>query len=108
MRIIMLSVLMALVPAVIAAAPVDLGAAKGDGLVGEQENGYLGLVQADAPSAVRSFVADVNRQRRARYQTIAQRNGISREDVEARAGQTAIDRSPRGHYVKVLGLWRRK
>ena len=108
MRIIMLSLLMALVPAVIAAAPMDLGAAKSGGLVGEQENGYLGLVQADAPSAVRSLVADVNRQRRARYQTIAQKNDISLEDVETRAGQTAIDRSPRGHYVKVLGRWRQK
>ena len=108
MRIILLSLLVALVPATITAAPMDLGAAKKAGWVGEQENGYLGLVRADAPSAMRSLVADVNRQRRARYQTIAQRNGISLADVEARAGQTAIERSPPGHYVKALGGWRQK
>ena len=38
----------------------DLKTAKDQGWVGEQNNGYLGLVKSDVAADVKSLVADVN------------------------------------------------
>jgi uncharacterized protein YdbL (DUF1318 family) len=88
---------------------VGLDAAKQQGLVGEQSNGYLGSV-AGAPSAqVSTLIKDVNAKRRAKYQQIATKNSISMADVEALAGEKAIARTASGNYIKpAAGGWRRK
>ena len=92
----------------LSALGMDLRAAKNAELVGEMENGYLGIVRADAPAAARALVDDVNAKRRARYRRIADDNGIALADVETRAGQRAIERTQPSRYVKVSGRWRRK
>jgi len=87
----------------------DLQQAKTQGLVGEQPNGYLGLVTSSAPADVKQLVADINRQRRASYENIAQRNKTSLQAVEALAGKKAIDKTSSGHYVKLpSGQWVKK
>ena len=88
---------------------VGLDAAKQQGLVGEQANGYLGSV-AGAPSAeVSALIKDVNARRRAKYQQIATKNSISMADVEALAGEKAIARTASGNYIKpAAGGWRKK
>jgi len=89
------------------ALALDLDAAKSQGLVGEQPNGYLGLVKA-TPEAV-ELVSEVNEKRRQAYERIAGENGITVEQVEALAGQKAIKKTVGGNYVKTpSGQWIRK
>ncbi len=88
---------------------VTLEQAKAQGLVGEQPNGYLGLVAANASAEVQALVADINKKRKAEYQAIAQRNNTSLEAVEALAGKKAIERTPAGQYVRLpSGPWVKK
>ena len=88
---------------------VTLEQAKSQGLVGEQPNGYLGVVVANASGEVQSLVADINKKRKAEYQGIAQRNNTSVEAVEALAGKKAIERTPPGQYIRLpSGQWVRK
>ncbi|MED5431894.1 MAG: YdbL family protein, partial [Pseudomonadota bacterium] len=58
-----------------AAYALDLDGAKGQGLVGEQPDGYLGVVKA-TPQAV-ELVSDINAKRRDAYERIARQNGIT-------------------------------
>jgi uncharacterized protein YdbL (DUF1318 family) len=88
---------------------VTLDQAESQGLVGEQPNGYLAVVVANASGDVRALVADINRKRKAEYQGIAQRNNTSVEAVEALAGKKAIERTPPGQYVRLpSGQWVKK
>lgn len=88
---------------------ITLDAAKQQGQVGEQANGYLGSVTGAANAEVRALIKDVNAKRRAKYQQIATKNGISIADVEALAGQKALDRTAAGNYIKpATGGWRKK
>ncbi len=77
----------------------DLTSAKRDGLVGERADGYLGIVVASPSAEVKALVDDVNAKRRARYEQIARDNNIDVADVEARAGQKAIERTTSGGWV---------
>lgn len=86
---------------------MDLGSAKAQGYVGEQPNGYLGIVK-NGPG-VQALVNDINSRRRAEYQQIAQRNNTSLQVVEALAGKKAIQRTPPNQYVRdPSGNWIRK
>ena len=69
---------------------LDLQQVKSDGLVGEQLNGYLGVVKSNASAEVRAMVDDINAQRKAKYQSIAAKNSTSVETVELLAGKKAI------------------
>lgn len=91
------------------AAGMSLADAKQQGLVGEQYDGYLGVVSSPASGEVQSLVTSVNGKRRAQYQRIARTNEISLADVEALAGQKAVQRTAPGNYVKLQGQgWRKK
>ncbi|WP_126456576.1 YdbL family protein [Sulfuriflexus mobilis] len=86
---------------------LDLQAAKAQGLVGEQLDGYLGVVKASA--AVQALVQQVNDGRRTYYEGIARRNGTSVQVVEVLAGKKAIELTPPGQYVQSpSGAWTRK
>ena len=90
------------------AADLSLSSAKQQGLVGEQYDGYLGVVDA-ASSNAKQLVSSINAKRRAEYERIAQANSISVADVEALAGQKALQKTSPGHYVKPEGQsWRKK
>lgn len=84
----------------------SLPAAKDRGLVGEQPNGYLGVVSADAEAD--EIVKLINEARRAQYQRLAQDNGLSLLDVETMAGQKAIEKTNTNHYILVNGKWAKK
>ena len=78
-----------------------LGDAKASGQLGEQPNGYLGVVR---PGGQADEIARlINQARRAEYQKVAQDNGISLSDVEAIAGKKAIDRTPAGQFIQLGG-----
>jgi uncharacterized protein YdbL (DUF1318 family) len=83
--------------------------AKAAGIVGEQANGYLAVVEPPGSAAARSLVQEINDRRRARYAAIAERNGVELEAVELLAGQKAIEKTPPGQFVRLSdGAWRRK
>lgn len=91
-----------------AALGADLDQAKADGLVGERADGYLGLVDENAPADVTELVRDINDRRRAEYQRIAKGNGLAMEEVQALAGKKAIERTDSGNWILTNGGWRRK
>lgn len=83
--------------------------AKASGLIGEKQNGYIGLVQANVPADVTALVADVNAQRRQRYEQIAQQNGIAVDQVAKLAFTKAFENTLSGNYVESApGQWTRK
>ena len=93
----------------LSAAAMDLNTAKSKGFLGEQQNGYLGLVNPGAPGDAKSLMQQVNDQRRANFQSIARTNGIDLKSVESLAGQKAINKTARGHFVQAPnGQWVKK
>ena len=97
---------------VLTALPVlaaDLDGAKAAGQVGERPDGYLGLVDANAPGDVKALVERVNKGRRAKYEQIAAKRGAPVEAVAVQAGAKLIERAQPGHYVMdTSGRWKRK
>lgn len=84
-------------------AMASLTASKEQGHVGEQQNGYLGVVQNRGNAG--DIVDLINDARRAEYTRIAEQNNIAVADVEAMAGKRAIERTPTGHYIQLDGEW---
>lgn len=78
---------------------LELDAAKSQGLVGERADGYLGVVVKDPDQEVITLVEEVNDKRRAAYKQIAAKNRIDLADVEARAGQRAIQMTASGGWI---------
>ncbi len=104
-----IAVLLVVITFIPAAFAVTLQEAKEQGLVGEQRDGFVGLVVDSAPAEVTALVRDVNNQRRQRYQQIARENGISVEQVAAIAYERAVEATQPGHFVQLPdGAWVRK
>lgn len=86
-----------------------LDEAKSAGMIGEKRDGYIGLVQPNAPAAVVALINNVNAQRRERYQQIANENGISVQEVAQLAYARAVEATRSGHFVEdANGRWVRK
>jgi uncharacterized protein YdbL (DUF1318 family) len=82
---------------------------KSQGIVGEQPNGYLGVVRPGVAAEVQALVNDVNQKRRQMYEDIARRNSTRLEAVEMLAGKTAIDQTRPGNFVRSpSGQWVKK
>ena len=81
-------------------------AARANGSVGEQVDGYLGIVGQETP-ALRSLVNDINIKRRAVYAQKAQENNATLEQFAMTAGCQAIARtSPGEKYQAPDGTWK--
>ncbi|KKO46132.1 hypothetical protein WG68_07200 [Arsukibacterium ikkense] len=80
--------------------------AKEQGLVGEQANGYLAPVTDSADAA--AIVKLINDARRAEYTRLARENNIGVAEIEAIAGQKAIERTANGHFILLDGKWIQK
>lgn len=89
-----------------AAFAIELHTAKEKGFVGEQENGYLGAVIVS--QEVMTLVNDVNAKRKAKYQELANKNGITLEQVEILAAKKAYEKTEAGHYLRSNGQWVKK
>ena len=85
---------------------LDLHEARAKGLLGEQANGYVGIVASPTPELER-LAADVNAKRKAHYQEIARRNGTQVEAVAALAGKKLVEGAPSGQLVKTNGGWKK-
>ncbi|MBB1438420.1 YdbL family protein [Shewanella sp. SG41-4] len=86
---------------------MTLQEAKTARLVGEQSNGYLGVV---IPSPeTQQLVLTVNAKRKHYYQIIADRNNISLDKVATLAAQKAIEAAETGHMIQTpQGKWLKK
>ena len=86
------------------------GQLRASGQVGEQADGYLGLVASGAPANVRAQMESVNIQRRAAYTQLASNRGATIEEVAAAtACQLFSNRVGAGQYYRLAdGVWRRR
>lgn len=85
---------------------LTLDEARYAGLVGEQADGYVGVVQWQ--DGVDSLVQSVNAQRQAAYLNTAQSTGQDLGTVEAVSGQNLISRAQPGWFVQIGGQWVQK
>lgn len=87
-----------------AAWALDLEAAKSQGLVGEQPNGYIAAVKPGAE--VDKLVVDINGKREDAYVRLAQKNNIEVSKIGALAGKKLIEKSKPGQFVRLPnGQW---
>jgi uncharacterized protein YdbL (DUF1318 family) len=95
-----------LVTLAVPAFALDLHEARTKGLLGEQWDGYVGIVASPTPE-LEKLAADVNAKRHAHYQEIARRNGTQLEAVAALAGKKLVEGAPSGEFVKTNGGWKK-
>jgi hypothetical protein len=95
--------------AAFSANAMDLQEAKSAGWLGEQLDGYLGVVTNNAPPEAQAIANDINAKRKAKYQQLATQNGIDLKAVSTLAGQKAIEKTPAGYYIQnASGQWVKK
>ena len=94
--------------AALPSAALDLDAARAQGLVGEQSDGFVGAVSASPSADVQALVSQVNAKRRAAYADIAKKNGTAPEAVAALSAQKLIERAPAGQWIFEKGRWTQK
>jgi hypothetical protein len=91
------------------AAKATVDAAKAAGTVGEQSDGFLGLVNGSAGSDVKGAVDEINAGRAAVYRDTAAKTGVSVEAAGEATANKLIARVPPGQYYKPAGGgWVRK
>ncbi len=99
--------LAALAPLASLAANSIIDDAKARCLIGEQTDGYLGVVAGRSPNAeVRREMRDVNQQRKNAYTRLAERNGVTVEVTAALTAEKLISQAAPGHCVRRAdGSW---
>ncbi len=91
-----------------AAAKAAVDAGKGQGEVGEQADGYLGLVSGEG-GALRAAVAEINAGRAAAYRDAAAKTGVTPAAAGEATARQLQARTPAGQYVRsTAGTWTRK
>lgn len=81
--------------------------ARAAGQVGERFDGYLGYPQARPAPQARSQTEALNIRRRALYSDLAQRRGVSPQEIGITAGCTLLGRVAVGErYMLADGQWR--
>ncbi|WP_194755857.1 YdbL family protein [Aliidiomarina indica] len=79
---------------------------KDRGYIGETRTGYVGVVRAQEHAE--EVARLINEVRREEYIRLAKENNVPVAEIEALAGQRAIQRTQTGHYIEVDGEWVRK
>ncbi|AQS36695.1 hypothetical protein Sps_01529 [Shewanella psychrophila] len=86
---------------------ISLHDAKSQGLVGEQTNGYLGIVKSSPDAS--ALAKQVNAKRKSHYQKIAKKNGISVAEVSKMAAEKAMKATKKGQFIQSKsGKWIKK
>lgn len=81
--------------------------ARAAGQVGERFDGYLGYAQTPPSPQARAQTEALNIRRRALYSDLAQRRGVSPQEVGITAGCTLLARvAPGERYMLSDGEWR--
>jgi len=86
----------------LAADKVTVDAAKSAGKVGEQADGYLGIV-AGADGTITAAVNEINAGRREVYTQTATKSGVSPDAAGQATGAQLIAKVPAGQYFKPIG-----
>jgi len=91
-------------------AKATVDSAKNRGEIGEQINGYLGVVDGASPSsAVRDAMSEINIARKSVYSQLASQQNVQIDVVAQITGEKQLKKAARGHYVKdMTGVWKRK
>ena len=87
---------------------MDLATAKQEGLIGEQENGLVGLIDPNSPDAIQILVKQTNQGRLKVYNETAANQRIPASQVQAIAAQKLISMTPAGQYIQRNGRWVQK
>lgn len=91
-----------------AAAKAEVDAAKAAGTVGEQADGYLGIV-AGGDAGLRASVAEINTGRAAAYKDIAAKTGVTQDAAGQATAKQLYSRLAPGQFWKPLdGGWVKK
>lgn len=91
------------------AADDALDNARTAGFLGEQADGYVGLVNPSAPPSTVALMNEINTKRKAKYQQIASQNGTSVEAVQALIVPKIRDSlRPGWYYMNESGQWLQK
>lgn len=77
---------------------LDLSDAKEQGLIGEQSNGLLGVVEASAEAE--KLVSTINAKRLVKYKQLAEKNGMSLDQVFILAGEKTTKKTAAGQYIQ--------
>ena len=86
-----------------------LGQAKQASQVGEKPDGYLGLVDEEAPENIKKMVKDTNERRLGRYKEVSVKGGRPLKDVEKLAGEKLYKRAKPGEMLLGAdGKWMKK
>ncbi|MDZ7629053.1 MAG: YdbL family protein [Parvularculaceae bacterium] len=95
-------------PALAASAAID--AAKARCVVGEQTDGYLGVIDAaKADETLKREVRSINQQRKAAYAELATRNGVTIEQAAQVTAERLLNGAPSGHCIQSPdGGWLKK
>jgi uncharacterized protein YdbL (DUF1318 family) len=92
----------------LAADKATVDAAKAAGKVGEQADGYLGVV-AGADGTITAAVNSINAGRREVYSQTASKSGVTPDAAGQATGAQLIAKTPAGEFIKPLGgAWTKK
>src|SRR5438477_10317463 len=86
----------------LAADKATVDAAKAAGKVGEQADGYLGIV-AGADGTITAAVNSINAGRREVYSQTASKSGVTPDAAGQATGAQLIAKTPGGQFFKPLG-----
>ncbi|WP_085246969.1 YdbL family protein [Gilliamella mensalis] len=84
----------------------SLSQAKAQGIVGEQADGYLGVVKNEGNAT--EIAQLINQARKAQYQKVSAESNVPLSEVEKKAGSKAQEKTPVGQYIKQQGQWLKK
>ncbi len=103
------AIFLAAAPLASAANPV-VESAIAAGTVGEQADGYLGVVSNKSVDAqTKRTIDEVNIKRRAAYTQLAAQKGVTVDQVAAVVAEKQVDKLPSGAYFQdASGVWKRK
>ena len=87
---------------------LDLDEARNQGLIGEQADGYVGVVAPNPSGEVVKLAEYVNSRRKAGYEKIAAGNGVPVGAVAALQGKEQIEKAPSGQWVNPGSGWLKK
>lgn len=92
-----------------AGAKATVDAAKAAGQIGEQADGYLGLVSGSAPGDLKAAMDEINAGRARAYADIASKTGVSPSAAGEATARQLFARMPPGQWYKPLdGSWTKK
>lgn len=87
----------------LASAKATVDAAKAAGTVGEQGDGYLGLVKGSADAATTAAVDAINAARKQAFAATAAKTGVTPEAAGEAVAKQQFERMPAGQYFKPMG-----